>query len=80
MLLQLQKFDLEVKYKPGRELAIADALSRDYKESQSKDSMDSNDEHIFYMSNSVSLENPTEYVSIKTDTFKEIKNATEKCD
>ena len=30
MLLQLQKYDLEVVYKPGKELYIADTLSRAY--------------------------------------------------
>ena len=30
MLLQLQKYDLKVVYKPGKELYIADILSREY--------------------------------------------------
>ena len=32
MLLQLQKYDLNVLYKPGKELLIADTLSRDYQQ------------------------------------------------
>ena len=28
MLLQLQKYDMEIKYKPGSEMLLADALSR----------------------------------------------------
>lgn len=30
MLLQLQKYDIELKYKPGKELALSDALSKAY--------------------------------------------------
>lgn len=30
MRLKLQKYDLEIKYKPGKELLLADALSRNY--------------------------------------------------
>lgn len=30
MRLQLQNYDLEIKYKPGKELLIAEALSRNY--------------------------------------------------
>lgn len=30
MLMRLQKFDLEVRYKPGKELLIADCLSRNF--------------------------------------------------
>ena len=34
MLLRLQKFDLEVTYKKGTEMVLADTLSRAYKVSQ----------------------------------------------
>ena len=37
MLLQLQRFNLVVKFKPGKELVIADTLSRDYPEQNSAD-------------------------------------------
>lgn len=30
MLLQIRKYDIEVEYRPGKELYIADALSRSY--------------------------------------------------
>ena len=44
MLLMLQKFTLEVKFKPGCELAIADCLSRDYMENaRSKDIFNQNE-------------------------------------
>ena len=34
--LRLQKYDIEVKYKPGKELLIADALSRAYSKEEIK--------------------------------------------
>lgn len=37
MMLELQKYTLHVKYKPGKELHIADALSRAYIDSDSSD-------------------------------------------
>jgi len=46
MLLQLQRFDLIVRYKPGRELSIADALSRDYESTKFPNTDDVN-ENIF---------------------------------
>ena len=30
MIMSLQKYDLEVKYKPGKEMQLADTLSRSY--------------------------------------------------
>lgn len=36
MLLQLQKYDINLKYKPGKELIIADTLSRAYIDDDSK--------------------------------------------
>lgn len=30
MMLQLQKYDIDLRYKPGKQLALADALSRAY--------------------------------------------------
>lgn len=40
MLLQIQKYDIEVRYKPGKELYLADALSRAYLKEQCLEELD----------------------------------------
>ncbi len=46
MLLLLQKYNLNVYYKPGKELLIADTLSRDSESETPKNDI-CKDEHIF---------------------------------
>lgn len=46
MLLQLQKFDIHVTYHPGKEMKIADALSRDFI-NDSGTNRDHNEDMIF---------------------------------
>ena len=43
----LQKFTVEVKFKPGCELAIADCLSRDYMENARSEDIDDLNELVF---------------------------------
>lgn len=43
MLLCLQKFNINLQFKPGKELFIADELSRNYKSSNYKDEEFEND-------------------------------------
>lgn len=78
MLLQLQKFSLNVYYKPGRELDIADALSRDYPEEQfdNEEIFPQNDDHIFKIFTEISNQSEKENLLIKNETYKIIENAT----
>ena len=49
MLLQLQKYDLNVIFKPGKEMLLADALSRNFSEQIQENDPTLNHEnaHIF---------------------------------
>lgn len=40
MLLQIQKYDIQLIYKPGKQLIIADALSRAYIKEQTSENFD----------------------------------------
>lgn len=54
MMLKIQKYDIEVKYKPGKEMVIADALSRAYLE-KSTDEIDE-DEELYNLENELICE------------------------
>ena len=40
MMLKLQKYDLTIVYKPGKELLVADTLSRAYLKEEYEDNLD----------------------------------------
>lgn len=48
MLLQLQKYDLIVQYTPGKDMLIADTLSRVVAEGQHTSTDDLSDERVVY--------------------------------
>ena len=70
MRLELQRYDLNVSYKPGKELFIADTLSRNYTELQK--------EHVKVVSTK-EIENGrmTEFISISPERMKEIAKYSE---
>ena len=70
MLLQLQRYDLNVFYKPGKELLIADTLSRAVIQEQDMIEDDVADEKVIY-----TLE-PTEALS--TASLEKLKRETQK--
>ena len=70
MLLQLQRYDLNVFYKPGKELLIADTLSRAVIQEQDMIEDDVADEKVIY-----TLE-PTEALS--TASLEKLKRKTQK--
>ena len=82
MLLRLQKFDLEVVYKKGTELYIADTLSRAYLPTTSCES-EIDKEQVIVVDNRSPTEVETEHVEmaqflpIRNETLQDIKEATE---
>lgn len=80
MLLILQKYQLNVYYKPGNELLIADALSRDY-ESATADDKHLSDEllkndSIFEIIQAIQNIDHTEDILLKSETQRKISAAT----
>ena len=81
MLLRLQKYNLQVKYCPGKEMYIADMLSRAYLNEQVPNA--ANEYEIFYRKEEVQLYkeieqiNPAEHVRLSEKGVAEIKAATQ---
>ena len=82
MLLRLQKFDLEVVYKKGTELYIADTLSRAYLPMTNCE-REIDREEVILMDNRSPTEVETEYVKmaqflpVRNETLQGIREATE---
>ena len=72
MLLRLQKYDFTVKYRPGKEMILADALSRAYIQKLKPDASHMEDE-IEYHAHSVLQRKP-----VSTDKMEEIREETSK--
>ena len=82
MLLRLQKFDLDVSYRKGTEIHMADPLSRAYLPLIKQDIVDT--QEVWNVANTrLPMEVGTEYVDmaesvpIRKVTLQEIKSATE---
>ena len=81
MLLRLQKFDLDVSYRKGTEMHMADPLSRAYLPLVKQDVVDT--QEVWNVADTRSTEVETEYVDmaesvpIRKLTLQEIKSATE---
>jgi len=67
MLLRLQRFDLDVSYKKGTEMVLADTLSRAYQESSIQGETEKDVESI----------NMAHYLPVKEDTLLKIQSSTE---
>ena len=72
MLLQLQRYDLDIIYKPGKEMLIADTLSRAVIQDQDTSEDDMSDVKVVY-----ALE-PTDTLSI--GSLEKLKGETQKDD
>ena len=75
MLLRLQKFDLEVTYKRGTEMVLADTLSRAYKvpqlgESAAKATRGETEKDVESI-------NMTQYIPMSEETQTRMQRATE---
>ena len=67
LLLRLHQYDVEIRYKPGREMFLADTLSRAFLPDSSRSAIEDEIESIHFADNELAL--PTEHVA-------EIKAAT----
>ena len=72
MLLRLQRYDFSVNYKPGKEMVLADTLSRAYIPEIERDASRMEDE-IEYHAHSV-----LHRVPISTDKMKKVREETSK--
>ena len=72
MLLRLQKYDFTVKYRPGKEMVLADTLSRAHIQKLKPDASHMEDE-IEYHAHSVLQRKP-----VSTDKMEEIREETSK--
>jgi len=70
MLLQLQRYDLIVQYTPGKDMVIADALSRAVAEGQHTSTDDLSDERVVYALEATQ--------ALSDDTLKQLTDATAK--
>ena len=73
MLLQLQRFDLKVHYKPGAKLFIADTLSRDYL-SDTRSKCDNDD--VIALFEEISSIDMTEGVAVTNERLEDIRQKT----
>lgn len=79
MIMQLQKYHLTIIYKRGKELYIADTLSRNHPRN-----VDNLEKHKFYetiastseIEQSIQQINMTDYISISDKTIQNMKEAT----
>ncbi|XP_064638291.1 uncharacterized protein LOC135494308 [Lineus longissimus] len=71
MLLSLQAYDIEIKYKKGNEMFLADTLSRAYL--QSEDHHDTR-QNVVLQFQSIRM---TDYTPISSTTLREIQHATQ---
>ncbi|XP_046601433.1 uncharacterized protein K02A2.6-like [Neodiprion lecontei] len=69
MLVQIQKYDIEIVYRPGKELYIADALSRAY---------DKNDKFLGWSQEIESQVCSVNYVNATPEKIKQLIESTEK--
>ena len=81
MLLQLQKFDYQIVFKPGSQMYIADRLSRAYLPGHSqKIELNDQDLNIAYRSNTehdLEVLNVHDYIRISENVANLIKDAGE---
>ena len=75
MLLRLQKYSLMVKYCPGKQIYIADMLSRTYL----KEVMDERYSYVSQVQSEIEAINHAEHVRIKESTHYQVKKASQ-CD
>ena len=73
MLLRLQRYNLEVKYKPGSQMYVADHLSRAYLK-QARDQL--NDEFQVFALELAEI-NPLDTVKITSERLSQLQKATE---
>ena len=66
MLLALQEYDLEIQYKPGKEMYLADTLSRAYIQPKDRDS-------VLQLAETTKM---SDYTPISSATLDEIRHAT----
>ena len=66
LLLRLQRYDVDIRYKPGREMYLADTLSRAYLKTSNRSAIEEEVESVHMIDN----------VSITHNTFTLIKAAT----
>ena len=72
MLLRLQRFNLDVTYKPGSQMYIADHLSRAYLASQGKE-----DKEFQVFAMKVETLNPLESLTVSSERLAQLQKATE---
>ena len=75
MLLRLQKYSLSVKYCPGKQIFIADMLSRAYL----KEVMDEGYSYVSQLQSEIEAINYAEHVRMKESTHYQVKKASQ-CD
>ena len=75
MLLQLQKYALSVKYGPGKQIYIADMLSRAYL----KEVMNEGYSYVSQLQSEIEAINHAEHVRMKESTHYQVKKASQ-CD
>ena len=75
MLLRLQKYSLSVKYCPGKQIFIADMLSRAYL----KEVMDEGYSYVSQLQSGIEAINHAEHVRMKESTHYQVKKASQ-CD
>lgn len=80
MILTLQRFDINVIYKPGKELVIADTLSRDYLEHIPESESMPRTTEIFSVEQEFETVDPSVDLPIYKETIHLIKSATIKCE
>jgi len=72
MLLRLQRFNLDVKYKPGSQMYIADHLSRAYLASQGEE-----DKEFQVFALEVETLNPLDALTVSSERLAQLQKATE---
>ena len=70
LLLRLQRYDVDLQYKPGKELVIADALSRAYVSTRNPEDKELDDEIDFHVHSIIAS------FPISKSKFDEFKAAT----
>ena len=75
MIMQLQHFDLTVKYVPGKDVSVADALSREYL--GNAEPLGGNEDQVWAMDDLKQLSS-VNYVALKATTVAEIEEHSEK--